>query len=200
MWNTSLLQTVKEIQKYSKFCYERGLTVATGGNISIKCPQGVLITASGCSLQDITEEDTLLIDFNGQVIQGNPEAVPSKEMFLHLTLYQAYCWTQSIVHVHPRYVTAYSCARQQFPRVTSSAINKLPASIWVDNAPAGSKLLIENLKHAIEMAKQEPRIFILAAHGILTLGKNIREAYYNAELTEECAHIAYLKGVIENSK
>lgn len=173
-------------------CYMRHLTVASGGNISILTGDNVIITKSGCSLGHLTRSDLMTVPLSGRTESSSAEnGTPSKELPLHLELYKTCKNCSAIIHVHPPYITAYSCAQRLFPRYTSSAIRKLPKVYWVKSAPAGSRELLENLRNMLHEAEESPRLFVIEKHGIFALGSNLLESFQLAELAEECARIAY---------
>ena len=74
----------QEIIEFGKQLYEKDLTFATSGNISVKTDDGILITASGTSLGRLEEDDIVLMDFDGNVIGAGK---PSCEKMLHVEVY-----------------------------------------------------------------------------------------------------------------
>ena len=196
-WLPNHMYLINQMIKYGKLSYNRHLTVATGGNLSVQCDEGIIITASGTCLGNLEPSDFILLSISGDVLyQPDKKMKPSKEGMLHLTLYKHFPQIQSVVHLHPPYLVSYSCANMRFPRITSSAINKLPKEIIVDPAPAGSSSLVHNLETAIHNTSIYPKFILLTNHGTITTGSSVQEAYYTAELAEECAHIAFLSNFI----
>lgn len=199
-WYECYSQEIEQIILYASLGYNRHLTVASSGNVSLRCDKGFLITATGVTLRDIKPEQILLVSADGAVIAGDPCLQPSKELGLHLTFYNAYPWINSVYHVHPPYITAYLSANKPFPRITSAAKNKLPPSNMVAAAPAGSSLLIENLQKTMASAESQPKLFTVEAHGIFTLGSTLADCYAVAELAEDCAKIGYYRqNILKNT-
>ena len=62
---------------WAKRLYQRGMSPATSGNISVKTDNGIMISASGTCLNDMDENDIVLIDYDGNVKEGNKK--PSSE-------------------------------------------------------------------------------------------------------------------------
>ena len=56
--------TKKDILYWSKRLYQKGMSPATSGNISVRTDRGILISSSGVCLNDMSEEDIVLIDFD----------------------------------------------------------------------------------------------------------------------------------------
>ena len=59
---------VDELIEISRLCYERRLVSAAGGNVSVRAGKGILITASGVSLRDVTEEHIIYCGISGQLL------------------------------------------------------------------------------------------------------------------------------------
>src|SRR5690349_15201679 len=98
----------REMCEISRRLFVRRLASGTSGNISVRLPEyqeGFLIKASGKSFEDVTEEEFLLVDFCGDVLEG--EGVPSMEMPFHRSIYSFCPNVQAVVHGHSAYATAY---------------------------------------------------------------------------------------------
>ena len=78
----------REIAKYSNLAYQRGLVGAAGGNVSARYENLFLITAGGKSLRDVIEEDIIIVDKGGNIIEGKEGQKPSKETSLHINVYK----------------------------------------------------------------------------------------------------------------
>mgnify|MGYP005772616871 FL=1 len=100
--------TKKDIIYWSKRLYQKGLSPATSGNISVRTKDGILISSSGVCLNDMSEDDIVLIDFDGNLLQGNKK--PSSEKFLHTQIYDLREDVNAIIHSHCPYITAFACA------------------------------------------------------------------------------------------
>ena len=94
------------IQSGKKLLHE-GFTVETWGNISLRGADGlVYITPSGMDYDTCTEEDIVVMDLEGHVVEGS--RVPSIEHGLHRAVYAARPEVNAIVHTHPIYSTVFS--------------------------------------------------------------------------------------------
>jgi ribulose-5-phosphate 4-epimerase/fuculose-1-phosphate aldolase len=186
-----------EISKYSKRAYDQGLIRGTGGNLSIRTPpnQTVLVTPTDISLAEVKPEENILVDLEGKVIESPLGLMPSKETSFHLRVYRMRRDVQAVIHLHPPYATAYANKGKPLPMVTVSARAKLQKVPNVGCAPPGSKELCELVAEGLE-GFPEARAFLMKEHGILTVGEDLRTAYYLAELVEETAQIAFIEGSI----
>lgn len=79
------------IQLFLDTCHlihAKGLVSGSGGNISLRCDDGILITPSGRSLESLKEEDLVLLQMDGSYTCPNG-GIPSKEWRMHLACYRA---------------------------------------------------------------------------------------------------------------
>ena len=75
----------------AKDMLRRGLTEGTAGNISARQEDGTLvITPSSVDYADMTLDDLVLVDPDGDVLQAAEGRSPSSEKMLHLACYQAF--------------------------------------------------------------------------------------------------------------
>ena len=183
-----------EISRYSKQAYDRGLIRGTGGNLSIRTPpnQTVLVTPTDISLAEVKPEENILVDLEGKVIESPLGLMPSKETSFHLRVYRIRRDVRAVAHLHPPYATAYADQGKPLPMVTVSARAKLQQVPIVGCAPPGSDELCELVAKGLE-SFPGARAFLMKEHGILTLGEDLRTAYYLAELVEETAQIAFIQ-------
>lgn len=76
----------KEIIEYGRLCGEKNFTPGVSGNISARYEDKILITSSGSANGYLTEDEFSLIDFEGNVLEGNPKA--SSEKMVHIEFYK----------------------------------------------------------------------------------------------------------------
>ena len=94
-----------EICELGKSIFERGLTHGSTGNISVRCPDGWLLTPTGSNLGKLDPAQLAKLDWNGKLMSGNQ---PSKEAFLHLAMYQERASNGAVVHLHATHSVAIS--------------------------------------------------------------------------------------------
>jgi L-fuculose-phosphate aldolase len=188
----------KELSHYSKKSFQRGLISGTGGNLSARIPgeDRVLITPSGVSLDDVTPEINILVTLEGQILSAPPGLKPSKETSFHLAAYRLRSDINALAHVHPPYATAYANKRLPLPLVTVSARANLKHVGCIECAIPGSSELRELVRTGLE-ANPDARAILMKEHGILTLGKDLMEAFYLADLVEDTAKIAFIEANIK---
>lgn len=93
-----------------------GLVAGSSGNVSLRSPEGMLITPSGGS-PDATGADALVpARLDGSVLPGAPpDTVPSSEWHMHARIYDGVADAHCIVHAHSDACTALSCLGERLP-------------------------------------------------------------------------------------
>lgn len=176
----------RQLVIYSKKAHERGLTAAFGGNLSVRVGNLVFIKATGAVMDEMTEEQVAVIDLKGNQLSG---VRPSSEYRLHLAVYRARPDVRAIAHLHPPYsIVASTLLEGELPIITPEAeiyLGRIPIAPF---RPAGTEELAEVTAEALKGADA----VLMAKHGIVTVGKSLREAFYKAELVEESTRLWYL--------
>ena len=190
MSDISLLK--KELEHVSHKVYQRGLTSAAGGNISVRIPdtEHVLIKRTGISLGEVTREDALVVTTDGEVVEG--QGKPSKEIRWHLAIYETRPDVGAVVHCHPPYAVGYATVGGELPLPTVTAQKLLAPNVPVAKAaPSGS---VELARFVAEVFEGNPDIkaALLEKHGIAAVGQTLEEAYNVADLVEATAHQAFI--------
>lgn len=111
-----LLQKEREdVVRYCRKLIESGLTKGTGGNISVlNRRQGLFaISPSGMDYFEMTPEDVVVMDLEGNVVDGNRK--PSSEHALHSILYTDRDDIGAVVHTHSTYCTVLGTLREGLP-------------------------------------------------------------------------------------
>jgi L-ribulose-5-phosphate 4-epimerase len=169
--------------------FSMGLMTATGGNVSaVAGEEGTIwITPSRMYKGGLTERDLVRIDRNCNVLEG--ERPPSVEWQMHFASYAARPGTTGAVHTHAPIATAFGITNQKFPPINTDAVF-LRDTVTVPWIMPGSKELAD----AVGQALEKSRGCILQNHGLMTVGKDLRDAATRAMILEETAKIVlYVK-------
>ena len=180
------------IIEWSKRCYDAGLVTSSGGNLSWMTGGRCYITASGRSLRELTKDDIIEVDPQGNVIGDSKGLRPSKEVFLHLAVYRARPEVNSIIHVHPVYAVAYSAIREGFPMITAAAELKIKKISYAHYYKPGSKELMQEIEKVVMNSEDFVRVVLMERHGIIVYGTDLGNCFDTAELVEETARVNYL--------
>ena len=182
---------------YKKLIVESGLkmlnsgyTIETWGNISCRDPKTnlVYLTPSGMDYTIITEDDIVVCDLDGKIVEGFRK--PTIETELHLAVYKSRPEVMAIVHTHPLDSTVYSCAGEDIPLATDEAAQLLGAPVHtaVYGLP-GSHELAENCVKALG---QESQACLLKSHGAVCVGENMDAAFKVSKVLEVTAQILWM--------
>jgi ribulose-5-phosphate 4-epimerase/fuculose-1-phosphate aldolase len=172
--------------------YAFGLTPGVSGNMSVRVPGGdqVVIKATGYSLGDITEAETLVVGLDGRVVE-EAGARPSKEMHFHLAIYRRRPDVGAVVHLHPPYTLVFAATHSLPPYLTGASRAFLGSGlVLIPPAPSGSA----ELARLVEEAFADPNVkaAVLAEHGSLTVGADLYQAFYITQYLEDAARTAVL--------
>ncbi|MGM0366019.1 MAG: class II aldolase/adducin family protein [Actinomycetota bacterium] len=182
----------KDIVKFSRLLYQRKLVGAAGGNVSARYKDKFLITAGGKSLREIGEDEILLVDEKANVVEGKKGLKPSKESCLHINIFRAREDVDSVIHVHPVYITGFSVKNLTLPMPTASSKLKLKKVPMVDCYDPGSKELADAVYNAVKDAAGHVSAITLAAHGLIAFARGMGNCFDIAELAEETAKVAFI--------
>jgi L-fuculose-phosphate aldolase len=187
----SLLRPLREeLVGVSRRGYERGLVPGVSGNNSLRVPDSdlVLIKATDCCQGEMTLADTVLLDLDGTVLDEGRQ--PSKEWQWHLEVYRVRSDVGGIVHLHPPHAVAFAVANEIPPVVHTAGRGHLRTLGSVGLLPAGSP----ELAAAVVEQFRDPdlRAVLMREHGTITVGPDLRTAYYRTEYLEDNAKVALL--------
>ncbi|MCC0642721.1 MULTISPECIES: L-ribulose-5-phosphate 4-epimerase [unclassified Clostridioides] len=195
-----MLETLKEeVLKANLELPERGLITYTWGNVSgIDREKGlVVIKPSGVEYDKMTVEDMVVVDLDGNIVDGKLR--PSSDTPTHLVLYKEFEELGGIVHTHSSWATTWAQIGKSIP-----ACGTTHADYFYGSIPCTRKMTREEISSEYEretgnviveefMGKNPihcPGV-IVNDHGPFTWGKNAKEAVHNAVVLEEVAKMAY---------
>ena len=195
-FETTYPAEVQALIKYSRLVYERRLTSAAGGNISVRAGKNILVTVSGTCLGEVSAEKMFLCSLDGQILEGKEGMKPSKETPFHLSIYRSRAQVGAVIHAHPVAATAFSMLNKPLPLLTESAKVKLRDVPNIADAAPGSQELASLVHTAVSEEHPRAFAFLMQSHGILTLGCSLEEAFDTAELLEDSAKLALIQRLI----
>jgi len=177
----------KRVVEYGLKMVEANLTYGTGGNLSCfnRKRNLVAITPSGIEYADMKAGDILVLNLEGEVVQG--ERKPSSETDFHLSLYRNRNDVNSVIHTHSAYATTFACLNREIPPVhylVGFAGKKVPIAPY---ATYGSKALASNIIDSIKSYNA----VLLANHGLVSVGPDLVSAFNVALEIEFVARICY---------
>jgi|TARA_Y100000994_G_scaffold143140_1_gene117313 ribulose-5-phosphate 4-epimerase/fuculose-1-phosphate aldolase len=178
------------ICRLAKSLFDRGLTIGSSGNISVRLADGWLMTPTGSSMGNLDPNEISKLDVNGKLISGKS---PTKESFLHIAMYDERPDSGAVVHLHSTHSVAVSCLagidkKNVLPPITAYYVMKIGKLPLVPYFPPGDINLAKAVK---EMASNHHAV-LLANHGPVVAGKTLEDAVYAIEELEETARLFLL--------
>ena len=162
-----------------------GFAPATDGNVSVRLgPRAFLVTPAGREKGGLSPDELLLVDLEGAVVEG--EGRPSTETPMPLLCSRRRGDVGGVVHAHPPVATAFAAAGVSLDAPVIPEIVLTVGTIpLVPYATPGT----EELARALEPFVDDHDAFLLASHGVLTLGRDVREALHRMERVEHLAKV-----------
>ena len=187
--------TKSEILYWSKRLYQKGMSPSTSGNVSIKTKDGILISASGTCLNDMSEDDIILIDYNGNTISGTKS--PSSEKIMHSEIYTKRDDINAVIHCHCPVLTAFAVANMPMKKPI------LPDFALVfEEVP----VIPYYCPSSIELAEQVGIYFenydavLLRNHGVVIGADTLQNAFYGLEMLRSYAETFFGAEVLGGAK
>ena len=106
-------ETKRQIIKAGMSLDRYGLIALSGGNVSVRMPSGeILVTPSGMIYEDLVEDDILVMDLQGKIIEGTRK--PSSDTEAILYIFQNMPEVTAVIHTHQPYATAIGLVQDEF--------------------------------------------------------------------------------------
>ncbi len=179
---------------------KHNLVIFTWGNVSaIDREKGlVVIKPSGVAYDDMTADDMVVLDLNGNVVEGKLK--PSSDTPTHLELYKNFPEIGGVVHTHSTYATAWAQAGVDIP-----IIGTTHADYFADDIPCTRDMTKEEVEGEYEketgtviveaFSGKNPNHIpgvIVKNHGPFTWGKDAHEAVHNSVVIEQVSKMAFV--------
>ncbi|HOJ93519.1 MAG TPA: class II aldolase/adducin family protein [Dictyoglomaceae bacterium] len=171
----------KELVEIGRKIAEKGLVVGPGGNISERLGDVVYMKASGICFESAKEEDYVGVDLNtGKVVDGRLR--PTSEMWMHLECYKVREDVSAVIHTHPVFSIAYAFQGEPLKPFTPDMVALLGSEIPViEYVVPGGKEFASEVGKVIKNCNG----VLVKNHGLVTVGSNLKEAYYRTLLIED---------------
>jgi L-ribulose-5-phosphate 4-epimerase len=196
-----MLEKLKEdVFKANLDLVRHGLVIMTFGNVSgiDRASELIVIKPSGVSYNEMTANDMVVADLNGNVVEGTLN--PSTDTPTHLALYKAFPGIGGVVHTHSTHATAWAQAGTAIP-----CLGTTHADYFYGPVPVTRRLTAKETENDYEfntglviaevIADRDPLTMpavLVNSHGPFTWGLTPEMAVHNAVILEEIARIASL--------
>ncbi|QIA07690.1 L-ribulose-5-phosphate 4-epimerase [Draconibacterium halophilum] len=194
-----LEQLKEEVFKANLELVELDLVIFTWGNVSaIDREKGlVVIKPSGVSYENMKASDMVVVDLEGNVVEGSLK--PSSDTATHLVLYKAFEGISGVVHTHSAWATSWAQAGRSIP-----ALGTTHADYFYGAIPCTRKLTEEEVTTAYEVETGNVIVetfdgldpvaipgVLVNNHGPFSWGTTAGNAVHNAKVMEEVAKMAH---------
>lgn len=187
-------ESISQLIEVCKNIYNRQLISGKSGNVSVRLGDYIAITPTLKSLNNLKEEDIVLVDMESNILT---KGKPSSEVNMHLNIYKKRNDVNAIVHTHSPYVTGFAFSSKNLKRLEGFGEIKNPYVSSIEYEKPGSIELANSVANDI---KNED-VLILKKHGVICIGKNLKEAESLAIFIEESAKtqfISYMLNSVED--
>ena len=181
----------EDLALLAKSLFDRGYSVGTAGNISVRLADGYLMTPTNSCLGRLDPARISKLAPDWSHLSGDK---PSKEVFLHRAVLTARPEAGAVVHLHSTHATAISCLAPEggdaeIPPLTPYFVmrigRRLPCVAYYRPGDAA-------MEPAVHAAAKVAKALLLANHGPVVSGATLTEAVHAAEELEEAAKLALL--------
>jgi len=179
-------QECKDIPRFMKRLYDRGLTTCLGGNISCKVEERIFITPSNLDKYCLSLCDIVELDCEGKKIAGSLN--PSMEYRMHIEIYKRRKDVSTIFHSHTFFATLLSIVDKEINVKLNAESAKNLGIVGVANYATMGSLELANI---VSSVADNHDVILLKNHGIVTIGKNTLDAFYKLEVAEFAAKLTY---------
>ena len=161
----------------------QGINQGTSGNISVRTDDGILLTPSGLAYDRMKPKDIVAMKWDGSwtAPAGN---VPSTEWRFHLDILRSKPEVGAVVHAHPIFCTIMAIMNRSIPAIhymiAAAGGNDIPCAPYAQYGTA-------ELSQAALNALRYRRACLLAHHGLIAIGPNLRKALWLAVEVEVLA-------------
>ena len=181
------IQEMKEaVWSWAKQSYEEKLFAGTSGNLSVyDHEQGIMvITPTSVAYESIMPEDMVAMRLDGEVLEGTYR--PSSEWRMHAAVYREKPEVGAMIHTHSPYATAFAINHSNIPVALIEMVlffgGDIPLAAF---AVPGTWEVGEE---AVKVLKERTAC-LLANHGVLTVGEDLKQAHLRAVYVEDAAKI-----------
>lgn len=165
-----------------------GLVAWTSGNVSGRDPSTglVVIKPSGLPYTDLTPEALVVVDLDGNVVDGTLR--PSSDTISHLVIYREMPHVHGVVHTHSTFATAFAALGRPIPVCLTAIADEFGGPIpCAGYARVGG----DEIGRAVVEGIGRSAAILLQNHGVFTVGPTATEAVKAAVMVEDAAKTVY---------
>ena len=175
-----------ELIYYGRLAGEKNFTPGYSGNFSARYNDKILITSSGSSNSYLSDEELVLMDYEGNLVEGLKK--PSSEKMLHAKFYEMRPDINYIIHVHSPFLSTFACCHIALDEPVMAEnvfyFGQIPLAEY--GLPSSKDLVDKTSKYF-----KDYDAVLMANHGFIVGGKTIKDAFLKLELAESYAQVVF---------
>lgn len=174
---------IQQLKLYANKIVQAGLVVGAGGNLSMRDGDIMYISPSGFDLQEIEDHQWVRVEIStGKVLDT---LKPSSEVLMHLECFRKRPDIQAVLHAHPSYSVGVSSSGKDIPPLFPDFPAMVRKVSYLEYVIPTTEVLANAVSDVIHVSD----VVIMRNHGVLTVGKSLKEAFFFMQLTEESAKV-----------
>ena len=179
--NEAIKEAREMVCDFGKQLLRNGLVSGTWGNISYRVSDDfMVITPSGREYETLTPGEMVLVNIRDLSYEGNLK--PSSESGLHAEIYKGRREIRAVIHTHSQNVCTVAATHREVPPLLDDMVQIIGPSVRVsDYALSGTEKLTRNVLKAL----QGRNAALLANHGAVCTGRDMKEAFFACEILEK---------------
>lgn len=166
---------------YARRLVDQGLVVGPGGNISARCGEDFLVSPSGYDLDEVEPSQWVTVNLDSGQVRGPLRA--SSEVAMHLESYRRRADAAAVVHTHPPNCIALTTIEHHLPVLFPDQAALVDRVAYVDYMLPTTQAM----GHTVGTQLATASAVLLANHGLVTIGRSLRQAYYRTQIMESAA-------------
>ncbi|TRX71742.1 class II aldolase/adducin family protein [Carboxylicivirga sp. M1479] len=194
MHKESWIKDKKEVAKWMRRLYKKGLTTSLGGNISMRLDDDLIgITASETDKGKIKAKGIAIVTMQGKVVDSSLKV--SMETGMHLAIYKTRPDVKAIVHAHaPMGSLFVAMDREVNTHLLAEAYTILGQPGMAEYGAPGSKKLADK----VALVSKTSNVILMKNHGVLAVGSSMLQAFDRIEVLENAAKMTVLTSMLNN--
>lgn len=173
--------------------YDKQVVSGKSGNVSIRLNNYIAITPTLKAINGLNQKDIVLVDMNANPLT---DGKPSSEVGMHLEIYKKRPDVNAIIHVHSPYATGFAFSNKKIKRLEGFGQIKNSYIESIEYEKPGSDELAKSVSENIK----KDDVLLLKNHGIICVGKNLKETESLAIFIEESAKTQFVSLILNSVK
>jgi len=189
-----LSQVIEQLKQYANKVVDTGLVVGAGGNLSMRDGNIMYLSPSGFDLKEIEDHQWVRVHIEtGEVLD---DLKPSSEILMHLECFRKRPDITAVLHAHPSYSVGVSSTGQTIPPLFPDYPAMVKSVAYLEYMIPTTHVLADAVAEVIE----ENDVVVMRNHGVLTVGKTMKEAFFFMQLVEESAKVFTISRTVGNPR